>query len=80
MILKSGTWPAHRPVGTGLQILGSSKRAQVLRVMVRSVRISHEYNQQNLYKQERFRILKMKFQLAVSQAYNKYKAGYAQGS
>ena len=60
-----------RPVGTGLQILGSSKRAQVLKVMVRSVRISHECNQQNLYKQERFRILKMKIQLAVSQAYNK---------
>ena len=55
MILKSGAWPAHRPVGTGLQIMGSSKRAQVLRVIVRSVRISHECNQQN-YKQESFRI------------------------
>ena len=56
MTLKSGAWPAHRPVGTGLQILGSSKRTRELRVMVRSVRISHECNQQNLYKQESFRI------------------------
>ena len=55
MTLKSGVWPAHRPVGTGLQILGSSKRTQELRVMVKSVRISHECNQQN-YKQESFRI------------------------
>ena len=56
MTLKSGAWPAHRLVGTGLKILGSSKRTQELRVMVRSVRISHECNQQNLYKQESFRI------------------------
>ena len=55
MTLKSGAWPAHRLVGTGLQILKSSKRTQELRVMVKSVRISHECNQQN-YKQESFRI------------------------
>ena len=81
MILKSGAWPAHRPVGTGLQILGSSKRAQVLRVMVRSVRISHECNQQNLYKQERFRIFGNESSNRQSaRPTTGQKAGYAPGS
>ena len=56
MTLKSGASPANRVVGTGLQILKSSERTQELRVMVRSVRISHECNKHNLYKQESFRI------------------------